>query len=152
MKKLLIIAILLGLSNYSFGQTTEFNFEKIDCKETLSDEHQLIYDRLLPKENWKKVKFTSDCVEMLYYIRNFEDQAKRNANINWDKGYVRSIKWIQWNLCKQTDLFDEEIKGEIEKDLKRLRRFRKPYTENDIYIQLNRRVIEYYLNDNCANY
>ncbi|WP_107039756.1 hypothetical protein [Brumimicrobium mesophilum] len=146
MKNLLIIMTLICLSNFSFAQASDFNFEKTACVEPLSAEYQLIYDSLLPKENWKKVKFTNDCVEMLYYIRNFEDEAKRNANINWDRGYVRSIKWIRWNLCKQTDLFAEEIKDEIESDLKRLRRFRKPYTENDIYVRLNRRVIEYYLN------
>lgn len=150
MKKLLIIALLFGLYNYSKGQESNFNFKKVGSKEALSAEYQKIHSKLLPKENWTKVKFNSDCIEMLYYIRNFEDQAKRNANINWDRRYNRSIKWIQWNLCKRTDLFDQELKNEIKNDLKRLKKYRKPYTENDIYIRLNRRVIEYYLNDKCV--
>lgn len=152
MKSLLLIVTLICLSNYNFGQTAKFNFEKIDCREPLTNEYQTIYVTLLPTENWKKVKFTSDCVEMLYYIRSLEDQAKRNANINWDRGYVRSIKWIQWILCKKTDLFDKEIVSEIKADLKRLRHFRKPYTSNYIYNRLNRRVIEYFLHNACQAY
>lgn len=152
MKNLLIITILLSLSDYSFAQVAEFNFEKTASKEPLSNEHQSIYDRLLPEETWTKVDFTSNCIEMLYYIRSFEDEAKRNANINWDRGYVRSLKWIRGNLCKSNDFFDQEVKNEIKRDLKRLRRFRRPYTENDIYIRLKRRVIEYYLNDSCVKY
>lgn len=152
MEKLLIITLFICISNFSFGQATNFKFEKVNSKALLSKEYQVIYESLLPQENWKRVKYTSDCVEMLYYVRSFEDQAKRNANINWNRGYVRSIKWIQWNLCKQTNLFDEEIKDEIKRDLKRLRHFRKPYTENDIYVRLNRRIIEYFLTDNCNKY
>ena len=89
---------------------------------------------------------------MLYYIRNFEDQAKRNGNINWDRGYSRSIKWIKWNLCSKTEFFNKEIKKEIKSDLRRLRHYRRPYTNDDIYTRLKRRVIEYQINGNCKLY
>ena len=142
----------MSMSLINFAQSSKFKFHKLNSIDSLSKEYQYIYNSLLPEDKWKKVKFTNDCIEMLYYIRNFEDQAKRNGNINWDRGYSRSIKWIKWNLCSKTDFFNNEIKKEIKSDLKRLRRYRRPYTRDDIYTRLKRRVIEYQISGNCEVY
>ena len=142
----------MSISLINFAQSSNFKFYKPNSSDSLSKEYQYIYNNLLPEDNWKKVKLTNDCIEMLYYIRNFEDEAKRNGNINWDRGYLRSIKWIECHLCSKTEFFNKEIKKEIKSDLRRLRHYRRPYTNDDIYTRLKRRVIEYQINGNCKLY
>ena len=142
----------MSISLINFGQSSSFKFHKPNSTDSLSKEYQSIYNSLLPEDKWKKVKFTNECIEMLYYIRNFEDEAKRNGNINWDRGYLRSIRWVRWHLCSNTELFNKEIKKEIKSDLRRLRHYRRPYTNDDIYTRLKRRVIEYQINGNCELY
>ncbi len=88
--------------------------------------------------------FKSDYGELLTYIEGFRDEARRNGNVNWDRSYVRSAKWIEFVLVKDTELFSDEIKKEIKNDLKRIRKYRRPYTSHDVYDRLVRRVIEYF--------
>ncbi len=101
-------------------------------------------DSILTADAPRHKPFKSDYGEMLYYIEGFRDEARRNGNVNWDKGYKRSAQWIKWVLLKETKTFPDEIKKEIEQDLKRIRKFRRPYTDHDVYDRLVRRVIEYF--------
>jgi hypothetical protein len=121
------------------------SFYPVNSSNILEEKYKKIADSLLTKEIIRNAKFTSDYIEMLYYLRNFRDQAKRNANQNWDKGYRYSANWIKWVLTEKTNIFPEAIKKEIKNDIKRYKKYRRPYTDDDLYDRLLRRIIEYYL-------
>ncbi len=149
-KVLLILSILF--SSACFGQSTDstlidFQFYEIGSSKVLESEYKVVADSLVKSDAPRGSDFKSDYGELLTYVEGLRDEARRNGNINWDRGFMRSAKWIEVVLIKDTELFSESIKIEIKKDIKRIKKFRKPYTNNDLYDRLIRRIVEYYKAD-----
>ncbi|MCM3700682.1 hypothetical protein [Paenibacillus macerans] len=82
--------------------------------------------------------------ELIRAIEKLRDEAQRNGNINWDKGFVRFCDYIEKTLC-ESEVFEKSAKKEIRKSVKMLRKYKRPYLEDDIYDELSDRIVEWYL-------
>lgn len=121
-----------------------FNFYPLNSKKPLEEKYIKLKDSILENGFDKNDDFTSDYAELITYIEGFRDEARRNGNVNWGKGYKNSLKWVKFILIERTDFFPSDIKTEILNDIKRISKAKYPYTGNDLYDRLIRRSLEYY--------
>src|ERR1041385_5828750 len=98
------------------------------------------------KEIWQKFVPKSgqaDTVqgEMLRAVEKLRDGARRNGNLNWDRGFEILLAYLSEKLS-DSDAFDDSTRKQTESILHRLQNFKEPYLENDFYDELGDRVVE----------
>ena len=81
--------------------------------------------------------------ELLRAVEKLRDEARRNGNLNWDKGYEVFLTYLEERLT-DPKVFDIERIAETKQILDRLGNFEDPYIEEDYYDELDDRVVEYY--------
>ncbi|MFH2046715.1 MAG: hypothetical protein ABIK92_16405 [Pseudomonadota bacterium] len=103
------------------------------------EEAKSIWKSFVPKSG------QSDTVqgELLRSVEKLRDEAIRNGNGNWDKGFVILLSFISKKLDDQ-DVFSMDTRIEINKILERLSDFESPYLEDDYYDFLGDCVVEYF--------
>ena len=81
--------------------------------------------------------------ELLRAVEKLRDEAIRNGNGNWDKGFEILLAYLNDKLLDK-EVFNEEQIEETRKILKRLKNYDDPYLEDDYYDLLDNRVVDYY--------
>lgn len=84
--------------------------------------------------------------ELLRAIEKLRDEAQRNGNINWDNGHVILVDYIQEKLSN-SDIFDSDAKQEINEDIRRIKEYTSPETNDEMWDRLSDRIMEWYLNN-----
>lgn len=82
--------------------------------------------------------------ELIRAIEKLRDEARRNGNMNWDKGHEILANYIK-NVLTGSDVFTPTAKDEISVDIGELLDFNDPKTEEDIYDRISDRIVEWYL-------
>jgi hypothetical protein len=102
------------------------------------DEAAEIWQALVPKSG------QADTVqgELLRAIEKLRDEARRNGNANWDKGFESLRKYLEDNLGK-SDAHTFFEKRKLNKDIKRLADYNHPYTNDDLYDRLTDALVEW---------
>lgn len=80
--------------------------------------------------------------ELIRAVEKLRDEAQRNGNCNWDKGFVKFCDYIQMTLL-DSNIFDKASRKEVKSSIKRLRKYKSPYLEDDLYDNLTDRIIEW---------
>lgn len=127
------------------GKPTFKDFHPIGSEESPDSAYLECLDSIFMNqvpERGKSIYFAGEMLRILY---NTKGEAQRNGNINWDKDYKKGLKFIRRTLV-DSKLFPSEIVKEIKRDVKRLGKFRRPYTDDEIYDRLLRRIVEYHWN------
>lgn len=106
----------------------EFHMNRIPDLEPGPELGQWIWSNLVPKSG------QSETVqgELLRANEKLRDEAQRNGNINWDVGFEILLDFLEATLCEKKGLFSDPSKA-LRSDLKRLRDFEHPYTEDDLF-------------------
>jgi hypothetical protein len=81
--------------------------------------------------------------ELLRAVEKFRDEATRNGNGNWDKGFEILLRYLEKHLLDPA-VFEEGLIETTRTELARLRDFYTPYLEDDLYDALSDRVVEYF--------
>jgi hypothetical protein len=81
--------------------------------------------------------------ELLRAVEKLRDEAARNGNANWDKGFEILLDYLESRLL-DNHVFSKERQAEIRRILERLKDFDNPYLEDDLYDELADRVVDYY--------
>jgi hypothetical protein len=81
--------------------------------------------------------------EMLRAVEKLRDEARRNGNINWDKGFEILLHYLAEKLG-DSQVFDTAVIEQSQSILRRLGNFEDPYLGNDLYDELSDRVVEYF--------
>lgn len=104
------------------------------------EEAKILYQNFVPKSG------QADTVqgELIRAVEKLRDEAQRNGNGNWDQGFKMFCKYIEDTLCK-SGVFDKTSQNEIKNDVNRLRDYKNPYMEEDLYDRLTDHVVEWYL-------
>ena len=100
------------------------------------------------KEIWQKFVPKSgqaDTVqgEMLRAVEKLRDEARRNGNRNWDRGFEIFLTYLSEKLS-DSNAFDVSTREQTQSILHRLQNFQDPYLQDDFYDELGDRVVEYY--------
>jgi len=83
--------------------------------------------------------------ELLRAIEKLRDEAHRNGNANFHKDcHGLLIKYLKKYLIDES-IFGKEVALEIKKELKEISYKTMPYTDNDIYNNINKRIVDWYL-------
>jgi hypothetical protein len=82
--------------------------------------------------------------ELIRAIEKLRDEARRNGNMNWDKGHEILANYIK-NVLTGSDVFTPTAKDEISADIGELLDFNDPKTEEEIYDRISDRIVEWYL-------
>lgn len=131
MRKITFYLILLLFSTNGICQ--------INMEKKYSETENYIWENYIPESGKSEVV----AGEMLRILYNVKDEAKRNGNINSDREDKRDLKFI-YKTLKNSGFFDSKNLKEIKQDIKRLKKIRKPYTSDDIYDRLSKRIVDYY--------
>src|SRR5262249_19799402 len=81
--------------------------------------------------------------ELLRAVEKLRDEAQRNGNGNWDKGFEILLDYLRLKLLDKA-VFESNARGEIKLALKTVSDFEHPYVNDDIYDYLVDRVVEYF--------
>jgi hypothetical protein len=81
--------------------------------------------------------------ELLRAVEKLRDEARRNGNLNWDRGFFLFVEYLSLHL-RDSEVFSSEIVERSTRILERLSEFRDPYLEDDLYDELGDRVVEWY--------
>jgi hypothetical protein len=81
--------------------------------------------------------------ELIRAIEKLRDEAQRNGNCNWDKCFEMFCDYLETTLCG-SGVFNLSQQKETQSNIKRLRDYENPYTEEEIYDDLTDRVVEWY--------
>jgi len=83
--------------------------------------------------------------ELLRAIEKLRDEAQRNGNGNFHKNcHGLLIKYLKKYLIDES-IFGKEMALEIKKGLKEISYKTIPYTDDDIYDNINERIVDWYL-------
>jgi hypothetical protein len=80
--------------------------------------------------------------ELLRCVEKFRWEAQNNGNGNWDRQFKMMADYLEKTLCSEP-AFSDEARASIREDIAILRRFKSPYTEDDLYDRLIAHVVEY---------
>ena len=103
------------------------------------EEAKTIWHEFVPKSGQAKTVQG----ELLRAVEKLRDEAIRNGNGNWDKGFEILLKYLNTKLL-DTEIFDKETIEKLKEILNRLKDFNDPYLEDDYYDYLDNRVVDYY--------
>lgn len=94
-------------------------------------EAQSIWTHQVPK------KGQSETVEgeLIRAIEKLRTEAYENGNANWDEAFSYFIEYI-WKTLIDVTLFKDEEINEIGSILDRLKAYKQPYLEDDLYDKL----------------
>jgi len=103
------------------------------------EEAQKIWVEFVPKSG------QADTVqgELLRAVEKLRDEASRNGNANWDDGFEILLRYLQERLVSEA-VFSRDTIAQTSEILERLKDFKRPVLENDVYDALDDRVVEYY--------
>jgi hypothetical protein len=103
------------------------------------EEEKKIWQQFVPKSGQAETVQG----ELLRAVEKLRDEAIRNGNGNWDKGFEILLKYLNTKLL-DTEIFDKETIEKLKEILNRLKDFDDPYLEDDYYDYLDNRVVDYY--------
>lgn len=103
------------------------------------DEAKFIWNEFVPKSGQAETVQG----ELLRVVEKLRDEATRNGNGNWDKGFEIFISFLRETLLDE-NVFDDNSINKIKSTLSRLEEEENPYLEDDLYDELGDRVVEYY--------
>lgn len=81
--------------------------------------------------------------ELMRAVEKLRDEAVRNGNVNWDKGFKILLRYLAQHLL-DADVFSKTARAETRKTLWRLRFAMFPAMDDEVYDRLGDRVVEYY--------
>jgi hypothetical protein len=117
------------------------DFSEIPISENSFDTAKWVWKNLVPKSG------QSDTVqgELLRCVEKLAWEAQNNGNGNWgpQSDFEKLLQYLEDTLCAEPD-FDSEAKQSIKRDVKRLRRYKQPYTDEDLYDRLTEHVVAYF--------
>jgi hypothetical protein len=97
-----------------------------------------IWHNLVPKSG----QCTTVQGELLRAVEKLSWEAETNGNVNWDSGFEILADYLERTLCGDRQLGDE-MRRSVRKDLRVLRDYEHPYTEDDLYDRLVDAVVAY---------
>lgn len=80
--------------------------------------------------------------ELIRAVEKLRYEAQDNGNINWDEGFELFCQYIS-NTLNDSKTFDEATLNQIKLDIKRLRHYKDPYLEDDLYDRLTDCIVEW---------
>jgi len=126
---------------------------KIDTNINIDELHNKInkknYDKTA-KVIWQKLvpsRGQADTIqgELLRAIEKLRDEAQRNGNVNFHKNcHSLLLKFLKETLLDKTIFTKEELLT-LKTDLKKISYKTMPYTEDDAYDNITKRMIDWYL-------
>jgi len=126
---------------------------KIDTNINIDELHNKInnknYDKTA-KVIWQKLvpsRGQADTIqgELLRAIEKLRDEAQRNGNVNFHKNcHSLLLKFLKETLLDKTIFTKEELLT-LKTDLKKISYKTMPYTEDDAYDNITKRLIDWYL-------
>ena len=81
--------------------------------------------------------------ELLRAVEKFRDEAIRNGNGNWDEGFEIFLRYLETYLLDPA-VFAPSAVETTSAQLTRLRDYKNPYLQDDLYDALTDRVVEYF--------
>jgi hypothetical protein len=81
--------------------------------------------------------------ELLRAVEKLRDEAMRNGNGNWDRGFDLLLSYLRERLLDPKVFAPAAIEITAQ-TLDRLANFEQPYLDDDLYDKLGDRVVEYY--------
>ena len=81
--------------------------------------------------------------ELMRAVEKLRDEAIRNGNANWGKGFKILLRYLDQHLT-DASVFPKTTRAETRKTLWRLRFAMLPVLDDDVYDRLGDRVVEYY--------
>ena len=81
--------------------------------------------------------------ELLRAVEKLRDEAARNGNGNWDKGFEILLAYLTEKLSDPA-VYEPAVIADTQRILTRLANFRVPYMQDEGYDVLCDRVVEYY--------
>lgn len=81
--------------------------------------------------------------ELLRAVEKLRDEATRNGNCNWDQEFVILLAYLERHLL-DPGLYSPETLHETKAALDRLKDYEHPCLEDDLYDELDDRVVEYF--------
>ena len=85
--------------------------------------------------------------ELLRANEKLRDEAQRNGNINWDEGHEILAGFILQTLWSSADV-SVDAKAQLERDIARIRDYKNPYTDDDLFDRVERVIFDWYLRNN----
>ncbi len=82
--------------------------------------------------------------ELLRANEKLRDESQRNGNINWDTGHEILATFIHKTLTDSPDV-SEHSKLELTKDIKRILDYEHPYTEDDLFDRIEKKIFDWYV-------
>jgi hypothetical protein len=80
--------------------------------------------------------------ELLRCVEKLAWEAQNNGNVNWEPQFEMLLHYLENTLCAEPH-FDSAAKQSIRRDTKRLRQYKRPYTDQDLYDRLTEHVVAY---------
>ncbi len=84
--------------------------------------------------------------ELLRANEKLRDEAQRNGNGNWDNGFETLINFLEEKLCEKKGMFIDPSKS-LRSDLKRLRNYDYPCTEDELFDRIENEIYAFCLNN-----
>jgi len=81
--------------------------------------------------------------ELLRAVEKLRDEAIRNGNGNWDKGFKILLRYLEAHLLDRT-VFSDAVCAETRGALRRLGFALLPVMDDAVYDRLGDRVVDYY--------
>ena len=81
--------------------------------------------------------------ELLRAVEKLRDEATRNGNGNWDRGFQILLGYLEQRLL-DASVYSAPTIDATKLALNRLHNYDQPYLEDDIYDALSDRVVEYF--------
>ena len=81
--------------------------------------------------------------ELLRAVEKLRDEAIRNGNGNWDKGFKILLRYLENHLLDSA-VFPDEVRSKTRAALRRLGWAILPVLDDAVYDRLSDRVVEYY--------
>lgn len=83
--------------------------------------------------------------ELLRAVGKLRDEAQRNGNINFNENcHIILIEYLRKKLSDRNVFSDKQIE-QINVDLNRLSLEKHPYTEDDVYLRITNRIVDWYI-------
>jgi len=82
--------------------------------------------------------------ELLRAVAKLEDEAQRNGNINWDKGHEILALYLS-DTIEESNVLDKKQLKKFKTDIKRVLKYKEPYTEDDLYTRLEHAVVDFFM-------
>lgn len=81
--------------------------------------------------------------ELLRAIEKLRDEAIRNGNINWDRGFEILLDYAETRLTDSA-VYSQDTIERTKRAFSRLKDHDHPHVEDDLYDELGDRVVEYF--------